>query len=96
MSDKLLHNLNKSISDLKGDVQELGDRTARMENRRGEYAEEHNDMADHVHQLEQALESCQYKVMDLEDRPRRQNIRLRGIPETVKQPEIMAYLTEYF
>ncbi|CAH2300985.1 Hypothetical predicted protein [Pelobates cultripes] len=96
MSEKLLHNFNKSISDLRKDVQELGDRTAHMENRMGEYAEAHNDMADHVQHLEQELSACQNKLMDLEDRSRRHNIRFRGIPEAIKQADIAAHLTDLF
>ncbi|CAH2220909.1 Hypothetical predicted protein, partial [Pelobates cultripes] len=83
MSDKLLCNFIRSISDLQKDVQELGERTVRMEHRMGEYAKAHNDMTDHVQKPGQQLESCQVKLMDLEDRSRRQNIRLCGIPQMV-------------
>ncbi|CAH2320103.1 Hypothetical predicted protein [Pelobates cultripes] len=92
MSDKLLCNFNRLISDLQKDVLDLGNRSAHMEHCMGEYEEAHNDMVDHIQNIEQELESCQTKLMDLKDQSRRQNIRLRGIPEALKQPDLMEYL----
>ncbi|CAH2275388.1 Hypothetical predicted protein [Pelobates cultripes] len=81
MSNKLLDNLNKSIAEIKKDLRDLGERTARAENKMDEFAEAHNDMADHVQRLEHQQHQLQVKIMDIEDRSRRQTIRLRGIPE---------------
>ncbi|CAH2284990.1 Hypothetical predicted protein [Pelobates cultripes] len=75
---------------------ELGERTSLMEHRMGEYAEAHNDMADHVQKLEHQLETYQVKLMDIENRSPRKNVRLRGIPEDIQQANIMEFLTGYF
>ncbi|CAH2284067.1 Hypothetical predicted protein [Pelobates cultripes] len=74
MSDKLLKNIQSSVTALSKDIQELCVRKAHMEHRIGEYAEAHNDMADHVQALEKQLTSAQLKISDLEDRSRRQNV----------------------
>ncbi|CAH2302492.1 Hypothetical predicted protein [Pelobates cultripes] len=53
MSDKLLNKIQASVTALGKDIQELGERTAHVENRMGEYEEAHNDLTDHVKALEQ-------------------------------------------
>ncbi|CAH2320324.1 Hypothetical predicted protein [Pelobates cultripes] len=96
MSDKLLNNIQASVTVLSKDIQELGKRTAHVEHRMGEYAEAHNDLADHIQALEKQLTSAQLKLSDLEDRSRRQNLRVRGIPESVTQANIPEFLTGFF
>ncbi|CAH2222290.1 Hypothetical predicted protein, partial [Pelobates cultripes] len=65
MSDKLLKNMQSSVSALSKDIQELGERKAQVEHRMGEYAEAHNDLADHVQALEKQLTSAQLKSSTL-------------------------------
>lgn len=36
------------------------------------------------------------KLADMEDRSRRNNIKLRGIPETVSKPELLPYVTDLY
>ncbi|CAH2294784.1 Hypothetical predicted protein, partial [Pelobates cultripes] len=72
VSDKLLNNIQASVTALSKDIQEQGERTAHVEHRMGEYAEAHNDLADHVQALEMQLTSL--KCSDLEDGSRRQNL----------------------
>ncbi|CAH2282858.1 Hypothetical predicted protein, partial [Pelobates cultripes] len=67
MSDKLLKNIQSSVTALSKDIQELGERMAHMEHCMGKYAEAHNNMADHVQALENQLTSAQLKISDLED-----------------------------
>ncbi|CAH2311896.1 Hypothetical predicted protein [Pelobates cultripes] len=96
MSDKLLNNIQASVTALSKDIQELGERTAHVEHRMGEYAEAHNDLADHVQALEKQLTSAELKHYDLEDRSLRQNLRVRGIPESIMQADIPEFLTGFF
>ncbi|CAH2315066.1 Hypothetical predicted protein [Pelobates cultripes] len=71
MSQKLLANIQSSVATLSKDIQELWERTAHVEHRMGEYADAHNDLADHIQALEKQLTSAQLKISDLEDRSRR-------------------------
>ncbi|CAH2319677.1 Hypothetical predicted protein [Pelobates cultripes] len=96
MSDKLLNKIQASVTALGKDIQELGERTAHVENHMGEYEEAHNDLADHVQALEKQLTSAQLKLSDLEDRSRRQNLRAQGITESVMQADIPKFLTGFF
>ncbi|CAH2255147.1 Hypothetical predicted protein [Pelobates cultripes] len=52
MSDKLLNKIQASVTTLSKNIQELGERTAHVEHRMDEYADAHNDLADHVQALE--------------------------------------------
>ncbi|CAH2306906.1 Hypothetical predicted protein [Pelobates cultripes] len=47
MSDKLLNKIQASVTAMGKDIQELGERTAHVENRMGEFEEAHNDLTDH-------------------------------------------------
>ncbi|CAH2253543.1 Hypothetical predicted protein, partial [Pelobates cultripes] len=39
-------------------------------------------MADHVQNLEEKVEMLETRIADAEDRARRNNLRLRGVPES--------------
>ncbi|CAH2225685.1 Hypothetical predicted protein [Pelobates cultripes] len=94
MSSKILASIQSTLRELSKDVQELGDRTARVEQRVEEQTSVHNELADQVHNLQQLLNQSQRKIMDLEDRSRRQNLRIRGIPEEVSQQDLHPFLIE--
>ncbi|CAH2327899.1 Hypothetical predicted protein [Pelobates cultripes] len=96
MSTKILTSLQSTLKELRRDVQELEDRMTHVEQKMEDQTAAHNDVADQVQHMQQQLEYTQRKVMDLEDRSRRQNLRLRGIPEEVKQPDLHAFLIGYF
>ncbi|CAH2226146.1 Hypothetical predicted protein [Pelobates cultripes] len=96
MSSKILASLQGTLREICKDVQELGDRTARVEQHMEDQASAHNDMADQVQSLQQQLEHTQRKIMDLEDRSQCQNLRIWGIPEEVMQQDLHEYLIGYF
>ncbi|CAH2247220.1 Hypothetical predicted protein [Pelobates cultripes] len=96
MSSKILASIQSTLRELSKDVQELGDRTAWVEQRVEEQTSAHNELADQMHNLQQLLDQSQRKIMDLEDRSRRQNLRIRGIPEEVSQQDLHPFLIEYF
>ncbi|CAH2283384.1 Hypothetical predicted protein [Pelobates cultripes] len=58
----------------------------------GDFASAHNNMADHVQHLEEKVEKLDAQMADAEDRARRNNIRLRGVPESVQQADLQAYV----
>lgn len=56
----------------------------------------HNEVVDvHVVQAE-AIQKLQIKVVDLEVRSHRKNIKFRGIPEVVKRIKIIPFLKQLF
>ncbi|CAH2283846.1 Hypothetical predicted protein [Pelobates cultripes] len=56
----------------------------------------HNDLTDHMQSFSQQITDMEIKIMDAEDRARRNNLRLKGIPETVTQAELSPYVRDLF
>ncbi|CAH2322456.1 Hypothetical predicted protein [Pelobates cultripes] len=61
-----------------------------------ETQEAHNHLIDQVNTLQVTISTMENKLMDIEDRARRNNLRLWGIPETVAPADLQAYLHEFF
>ncbi|CAH2283406.1 Hypothetical predicted protein, partial [Pelobates cultripes] len=53
----ILETLQGTLREMKREMQELGDRTAHVENRMEEQVTVHNEMAEHVKDLQQQLTS---------------------------------------
>lgn len=62
----------------------------------GEFASTINDLVDAQEKGEDDLEGIKAKLADMEDRSRRNNMKIRGIPESVQQGELKAYATALF
>ncbi|CAH2252488.1 Hypothetical predicted protein, partial [Pelobates cultripes] len=92
MSDKLVKTWQTSIEQLRKEVLDIGNRTAHIENKLSEYATAHNDIADHVAALEQKVTQIEARMADVEDRSRRNNLRLRGVSETALPGDLQAYV----
>lgn len=100
----LLHNIthnitkevNKLAHELRGEIDQLGERTDHLETK-------FDDMVQYVHVLEEenaglknAVSLLQTQQEDLENRERRQNLRFRGVPESIPDKEIRSYLLALF
>ncbi|CAH2306493.1 Hypothetical predicted protein [Pelobates cultripes] len=59
MSSKILETIQGTLREIRKEVQELGDRTARVEHCMEDQASAHNEMAEQVKDLQQQLESTQ-------------------------------------
>ncbi|CAH2292402.1 Hypothetical predicted protein [Pelobates cultripes] len=81
LSQKLIGSWKNSMDSLRRDVQEIGKRTSHIESKMEEDAAAHNDLATHVESLEEKLLLTESKLADMEDRSRRNNLPLRGVPE---------------
>lgn len=56
----------------------------------------HDEIVDaHEEQAEQ-IRKLQLKMADLEDRSRQNNLKIRGVPETVKSTDLIPYLQQLF
>ncbi|CAH2218813.1 Hypothetical predicted protein [Pelobates cultripes] len=100
LSDKLQASITAQIHtltmDLRKELLEIGSRTAHVEKSLDDFAVAHNSLADKLQELETSLEAQKRKVADQEDRSRRNNLRFRGILESVQNTELNKYLTDLF
>lgn len=75
---------------------DLGDRTDTVEKQIHDYATAYNELVDAHHAQAEVLERITTKLTDLEDRSRRNNLKSRGIPESIPSAELPAYLQRLF
>lgn len=83
------------VAEFKTDIQSLVVRTEHIERKMGDFAKSHNHLIDAHSALEEEVLRLSNKVLDLEDRSRRNNIRLRGIPESVLPESLHQFLTDF-
>lgn len=60
-----------------------------------DFAKSHNLLIDSHTALEEEVHRLSNKVLDLEDRSRRNNIRLRGVPESITPDQLNQFLTDF-
>lgn len=83
----MLHNVTAA-------VQDLSVRISHTENKISDICHAHNDVIDTITDHDQELKCISAKLAGLEDHSRHNNIKFRGIPETVTQPLLHDYLTQ--
>ena len=79
------------MRNFKADVGELGDRVTHVEEKMGEFASSHNSLIDAHSEHDTEIAWLRAKVADLEDRSRRNNVKLRGVPETVLPAQLQKF-----
>lgn len=82
--------LNKQMSV----IDDLGDRVNHVEQKMGEFSEAHNGLVDAHGTLEEEVSALTAKLADLEDRNRRNNVKFRGVPESVSPAELSSYVQQ--
>ncbi|XP_066430812.1 vomeronasal type-2 receptor 26-like [Eleutherodactylus coqui] len=82
----LTHHVNSSVL-------EVNNRLNNTENKMEELVKSHNELIDAHYELEGMVTKLQNKLMDVEDRNRRNNIKIHGVPEKVSNAEISDYVT---
>uniref|UniRef100_A0A8C5QIC2 Transposase element L1Md-A101/L1Md-A102/L1Md-A2 n=1 Tax=Leptobrachium leishanense TaxID=445787 RepID=A0A8C5QIC2_9ANUR len=95
-SETLTTRLDTVAADIRKDIQDIGERTSHLEGKMSEMATAHNDMAGVVETLEAKLQQCLNKVADLEDRSRRNNLKIRGVPESIHPRDLGTYVADFF
>lgn len=73
-------------------LDDLGERVNHIETKMGEFSEAHNGLVDAHNHLEDEMSSLAAKLTDLEDRNRRNNIKFRGVPESVPPADLVPFL----
>ncbi|XP_044146133.1 uncharacterized protein LOC122934611 [Bufo gargarizans] len=96
----LRHSIQKDISSvfsaLQKDITQIGERTSHIEDKMKELTNSHNQLVDAHNDAEDEISALKLKLADLEDRSRRNNLRFRGITETIETYAIKDCLTDYF
>lgn len=81
--DKIESEVHKSTTALSQEIASIGNRTDILETKHDELSLAHNDLRKDYETLADSFAFMQAQVEDLDNRNRRHNIRLRGVPETV-------------
>lgn len=84
--------LQKAVSDLKGELTHLAQAVSTNEGRLGELFQDTTELKQKYESLQKSYFQLNNKVDDLENRSRRCNLRVLGIPESVKGPELFTFL----
>lgn len=82
LASKFQTELHKTSHTLSQEIAALGSRTELLETKHDELALAYNDLSREHESLTLALSAIQTQVEDLDNRNRRNNLRLRGIPES--------------
>ncbi|XP_063816354.1 uncharacterized protein LOC135055814 [Pseudophryne corroboree] len=88
--------LRSNIQALRADISEIGDRTDHIEHKMEELVTSHNDLISAHDALLDEVAIIRDKTTDLEDRSRRNNIKIRGIPDDVPNADLYGYATDLF
>lgn len=83
------------IAELRKDVSSIGDRVNHIEDKIGEFIVAHNELVDAHTDTEGDMQAMKDKIADLEDRSRRNNIKLRGVEEAVIPAKLRHYVQQF-
>uniref|UniRef100_A0A1B8Y3T6 Uncharacterized protein n=1 Tax=Xenopus tropicalis TaxID=8364 RepID=A0A1B8Y3T6_XENTR len=75
-----------AIKDIHTKIRELGDRTDKLEYLTDEVIQRHTNLEDENMALREEISQLKNTCEDLENRSRRQNLRIRGVPEEISHP----------
>lgn len=81
--NKIESEVHKATTGLSQEIANIGNRTDILETKHDELSLAHNDLRKDYESLADSFAFMQAQVEDLDNRNRRHNIRLRGVPETV-------------
>ena len=83
LASKFQSELNKTSHTLSQEISSLGSRTDLLETKHDELALAYSDLSREHENVSNAFAHLQAQVEDLDNRNRRQNLRLRGFPESI-------------
>lgn len=92
----LQRDLRSSIAHIHDKLELVEERTDFLENQMSAVAKAHNFVMDKQDAHADIIRQLQLKISDLEDRSRWNNLKIRGIPETVKTGKLYSYLKQLF
>lgn len=84
------------INNCQREVQAIGGRVDHIEQKMGEYTSSFNTLVDAHNTQSEEIVWLKNKVADLEDRSRRNSIKIRGVPETIPATQLLQYTHALF
>ncbi|XP_063819080.1 uncharacterized protein LOC135057111 [Pseudophryne corroboree] len=94
--DDITMEVKTALQSCQQTVDAIGQRTDHLENKCEEVVKSHNEVINQLEELQAEVADLRRKTCDLGDRSRRNNIKLRGIPETVSNSELNQFATYLF
>ncbi|CAH2327884.1 kinase C delta type-like [Pelobates cultripes] len=93
----LAKEISNSTKEVKAEIQALGARTAALEDKMEQITSAHNSVVTHSRTMRQQITDLEMIVEDLANRSRRNNVRLRGLPESPQEGDLkcLFYVMEY-
>lgn len=88
--------IREKLDEVQSSVEAYGKRLQEVEDRVGQVEDTTNTLQQTVESLRNQLRSQEAKIDDLENRSRRNNLRVMGIPESVLASDLPKYLVELF
>ncbi|XP_053556210.1 probable ATP-dependent RNA helicase DDX60 [Bombina bombina] len=88
--------MTTSLNDIKQEIKDLGSRVETLEENRDNLVEDVEMTVQQVSEQQQVVTDLLDKIEDMENRSRRSNIRLKGIPESITAAELPSYLHQLF
>lgn len=73
---------------------DLGKRMDHIESKMGDFSTAHNGLVDAHYQLEDDVKSIIAKLADLEDKNRKNNVTLRGVPVSISNLKLVPYIQQ--
>ncbi|KAE8575755.1 hypothetical protein XENTR_v10003932 [Xenopus tropicalis] len=96
LSNTIADAIKTALKDIQADVINLGERTDHLENSLDELIQNHNMLEGENKALKDELALLKLHAEDLENRSRRQNLRIRGISEEIGPQNIRPFLRSLF
>lgn len=92
MMEVQANTLQRALQDIKAQFHQLSQQVSANECRLGETFQDVHDLKGKYETLQKSQLQLSNKVDDLENRSRRCNLRIVGIPDTIKGPELFKFL----
>ncbi|CAH2307566.1 Hypothetical predicted protein [Pelobates cultripes] len=92
MAKKLISTWQTTTEQIKREVMDLSARTTSVEQHYEELSSAQGDLTQQLKALQCQMEHMEARVVDQEDRARRNNLRLRGVPETILPDDLPIYV----
>ncbi|CAH2296857.1 Hypothetical predicted protein [Pelobates cultripes] len=92
----LAKEISNSTKEVKAEIQALGARTAALEDKMEQITSAHNSVVTHSRTMRQQITDLEMMVEDLANRSRRNNVRLRGLPESPHEGDLVNKMKQYF
>lgn len=78
------------------EMKDNGERVSHTETKMGEFAQAFTELVDSHNGPENDIVWLKSKIADMENRSRRNNLKIRGIPESFSQENLSTFVTGFF